>query len=201
LGKGIEQATIRGIYFWDGSYEAGSKKVEKECKAQAVQLTSNDHHVLMGQDKYLGGMASPCGRFIYGVPGKLEMAWRTCCRRQDHRILNNSDQVLVIDCQKSIVYTIGDSDILKSGRHRITQDGRYKYLGGALTNDGRYAYLFPCDAERVLRIDCHTEELSLVGHCFLGGVNKFQNGFCGRDGYMYGIPQRAIGVLRVTPGG
>ena len=24
---------------------------------------------LLGQDKYLGGMASPCGRYIYGVPG------------------------------------------------------------------------------------------------------------------------------------
>lgn len=378
--KERNKATIRGICFQDDSFAALPKNVESDCKAQSVQLTSTDEHVLFGQDKYLGGMASPCGRFIYGVPGTARRVLRistetgamdcigpsypgkfkwlrgvevpassinhtdypdgccialpcnslsflkvnpssaalpvytfgqqllnTLCQGTNgwyyhggnlasngwiycipanapqvvklnpstdevcvvgpvfegpqkwyggiigsdgciygiphnaaavlkidpvsdeislmegtdsplpvgnwkwhgglaagNKIIgfpNNSDHILVIDCQRSLVYTIGDSDILKSGRHRIPQDRRYKYLGGALTNDGRYAYLFPCDAERVLRIDCRTEELSLVGPCFLDGVNKFQNGFCGRDGCMYGIPQRATGVLRVTPGG
>lgn len=67
--------------------------------------------------------------------------------------------------------------------------------------DKRYAYLFPCDAEQVLRVDCYTDELKLVGPSLLDGINKFQNGFCGRDGCLYGIPQRAIGVLRIVPGG
>lgn len=67
--------------------------------------------------------------------------------------------------------------------------------------DKRYAYLFPCDAEQVLRVDCHTDELKLIGPSLLDGINKFQNGFCGRDGCLYGIPQRATGVLRVVPGG
>jgi hypothetical protein len=132
-----------------------------------------------------------------------------------------------VDCKKATVYTIGDASILKSGRHRIPQDGRYKYLGGALTREGRYAYLFPCDAERVLRIDCETETLTLVGPCLLDGENKFQNGFCASDGNLYGkfsivrseesncaqmkftcllfvdkgIPQRAMGVIRVVPNG
>lgn len=65
----------------------------------------------------------------------------------------------------------------------------------------RYAYLFPCDAEQVLRVDCHTDEIKLIGPSLLDGINKFQNGFCGRDGCLYGIPQRAIGVLRIVPGG
>ena len=65
----------------------------------------------------------------------------------------------------------------------------------------RYAYFFPCDAERVLRVDCQTDELKLVGPSLLDGINKFQNGFSGRDGCLYGIPQRAIGVLRIVPGG
>eukprot|EP00980_Cylindrotheca_fusiformis_P000589 scaffold154_cov129-Cylindrotheca_fusiformis.AAC.6 len=378
--KTMDQTTIRGICFRGGSYEALSERVERECKARSVQLTSTDVHLLSGQDKYLGGMASPCGRFIYGVPGTSRRllristetgamdcigpsyngkfkwlrgveipassmntpdypdgccialpcnslsflkvnpssrdnpvytfgaevltkvcegidgwyfhggnlasnGWIYCIPANAPRVVklnpstdevrafgpvfdgpqkwyggivgsdgciygiphnaaavlkidpvsdeislmegtdgplpvgnwkwhgglaagdkiigfpNNSDQVLIIDCEKSLVYTIGDSNILKSGRHRIPQDRRYKYLGGALTNGGRYAYLFPCDAERVLRIDCLTHELSLVGPCFLDGVNKFQNGFCGRDGCVYGIPQRAIGVLRLVPGG
>jgi hypothetical protein len=112
---------------------------------------------------------------------------------------NNADCVLIVDCQKGTVYTIGDASLLQSGRHRIPQDGRYKYLGGALSMDERFAYLFPCDAERVLRIDCLSESLTLVGPLLLDGENKFQNGFVGRDGCLYGIPQRASGVLRITP--
>lgn len=112
---------------------------------------------------------------------------------------NNSDSVLVINCSDQHVYTIGDASILKSGRHRIPQDNRYKYLGGALTQDGRFAFLFPCDAERVLRVNCEEDQLSLVGPLLLEGENKFQNGFVGRDGALYGIPQRSCGVLRIVP--
>jgi hypothetical protein len=122
--------------------------------------------------------------------------------RAGHKIIgfpNNSDNVLVIDCDRSKVYTVGSSDVLQSGRHRIPQDGRYKYLGGALTSDGRFAYLFPCDAERILRIDLESDQLTLVGPSLLDGENKFQNGFCGIDGCLYGIPQRAMGVLRIRP--
>ena len=377
----FNSALIRGVCFSDycGEYQSLSRDVERECKALSTQLTSTDPHVLHGQDKYLGGMASPCGKYIYGVPGtsrrvlristetgvmdcigpsfngkfkwlrgvevppavmsdteypdgccialpcnslsflKVNPAstakrsvytfgqkvleelckdvngwyyhggnlasngWIYCIPANATRVIklnpvsdevvvigptlegfqkfyggiigsdgciygiphnaqgvlkidpltdkvttlegtneplpfgdwkwhgglasgdkiigfpNNSDQILVINCKESTVYTIGDSSILKSGRHRIPQDGRYKYLGGALTSDGRYAYLFPCDAERVLRIDCQTDKMALVGPCLLDGINKFQNGFSGRDGCLYGIPQRAVGVLRITP--
>ena len=53
------------------------------------------------------------------------------------------DSILVIDVIKQSVYLIGDESILRSGTHRVPRDGRYKYLGGALTADGQYAYLFP----------------------------------------------------------
>ena len=132
-----------------------------------------------GQWKWHGGLRA--GDKIYGFP-------------------NNSDTVLVIDCREERIYMIGDNKILQSGRHRIPQDDRYKYLGGALTQDGRFAYLFPCDAERVLRIDCQTDKLKLVGPPLLEGENKFQNGFSShRDGAVYGIPQRSCGVLRIVP--
>lgn len=128
--------------------------------------------------------------------------WHGGLRAEDkiYGFPNNSDEVLVINCREGRVYTIGNSCILQSGRHRVPQDGRYKYLGGATTLDKKFAYLFPCDAERVLRIDCGTDELSLVGSLLLEGENKFQNGFVGRDGCLYGIPQRASGVLRIIPG-
>lgn len=131
-----------------------------------------------GQWKWHGGLRA--GDKIYGFP-------------------NNSDDVLVVNCREGRVYTVDSGGILQSGRHRIPQDGRYKYLGGATTLDKKFAYLFPCDAERVVRIDCTTDELCLVGPLLLEGENKFQNGFAGRDGCLYGIPQRASGVLRIIP--
>ncbi len=373
----IKRAIIRGVCLEDDTYEALPDSIRPRCRAQSIQLTSSDPNLLSGQDKYLGGMAAPCGKYVYGVPGTARRLLRICTKtgtmdcigpsysgkfkwlrgveippsamREDtnypdgccialpcnhlsflkvnpsndkvyvfgndilqkacqgvegwyyhggnlasngwiycipananyvvkvnpstdeviligpcfegrqkwyggiigsdgfiygiphnattvlkidpltdnistvsgsagplsegnwkwhgglaagHKIIgfpNNSDYILVIDCQKSMVYTVGGPHILKSGRHRIPQDGRYKYLGGALTQDGRYAYLFPCDAERVLRFDCMTDEMVLVGPCLLDGENKAQNGFVASDGCLYGIPQRGVGVLRIIP--
>jgi hypothetical protein len=67
---------------------------------------------------------------------------------------------------------------------------RYKYLGGAYVRLTNCAYCFPCDAERVLKIDCATDEVTLVGRELLqapgtswNGMNKWQNGFFSkRDG-------------------
>jgi hypothetical protein len=133
-----------------------------------------------GMWKWHGGLAINDGKQIIGFP-------------------NNADSILIIDVVEQRVYTIGDDSILKSGRHRIPQDGRYKYLGGACSMDGKFTYLFPCDAERVLRIDNRTFDLSLIGPELLEGENKYQNGFVTRDGCLYGIPQRAAGVVRIIP--
>lgn len=182
--------------------------------------------ILEGRQKWYGGIVGSDG-CIYGIPHNAQTVlqidpssdkvtllegthqplhkgrwkWHGGLRA-GHKIIgfpNNSDHVLVIDCDTAKVYTVGGSNLLKSGRHRIPQDGRYKYLGGALTSDGRFAYLFPCDAERVLRMDLDSDHLTLVGPSLLDGENKFQNGFCGIDGCLYGIPQRAMGVLRISP--
>jgi len=184
---------------------------------------------LPGKQKFYGGIIGS-DNCIYGIPQNARGALRidpktdevTIMSRPDGRSLaegqwkwhgglragdkiigfpNNADEVLIIDCKANRLYTIGDSSILRSGRHRIQKGfNRYKYLGGALTSDGRFVYFFPCDAERVLRLDCETDELRLVGPLLLDGENKFQNGFCSdRDGCLYGIPQRATGVLRITP--
>lgn len=135
-----------------------------------------------GHWKWHGGLASLDGSKIIGFP-------------------NNADSLLVIDVPSQNVYTVGDSSILRSGYHRVPQDHRYKYLGGSLTVDGTMAYMFPCDAEWVLRFDMSTDELKLVGPHMTEGENKFQNGFVGEDGCVYGIPQRSSGVLRIIPPG
>ena len=135
-----------------------------------------------GRWKWHGGLASLDGTKIIGFP-------------------NNADSILIIDVPKQQVYTVGDTSLLRSGYHRVPQDGRYKYLGGSLTRDGRLAYLFPCDAEYVVRFDMETNEIKLVGPRLTEGENKFQNGFVGNDDCIYGIPQRSSGVLRIIPPG
>jgi hypothetical protein len=135
-----------------------------------------------GRWKWHGGLASLDGKKFIGFP-------------------NNEDSILVFDVEKQKVYTVGDSTVLRSGYHRVPQDGGYKYLGGSLTLDGKFAYLFPCDAEYVLKFDMETDECKLVGPHLTEGENKFQNGFVGRDGCIYGCPQRASGVLRIIPPG
>lgn len=134
--------------------------------------------------KWHGGTANGEGTVIYGFP-------------------NHADTVLRIDTRTDEVTTIGGGEVLKSGRHRKPQDGKYKYLGGAIGADGNM-YCFPCDAERVMRVDTKTDEVVVVGPEFVYDtvgmcINKWQNGFRGRDGAVYAIPQRASGVLRVLP--
>ena len=155
-----------------------------------------------------GGSVTDDGKLIFGIP-------------------SNADYVLKIDTETDVVTTIGPK--LESGRHRIPQDGRYKYLGSSTGSDGK-VYMFPCDAERVLSIDPLTDAVKCIGPHFLGtdkttyskgsypkiqwgrnaetgqvdtityiGENKWQNGFSARDGCVYAIPQRAPGILRIVP--
>lgn len=158
--------------------EVGVLKIDPTNDECTVLLQDEEKPLPPGQWKWHGGLAA--GDKIYGFP-------------------NNADQVLVVNVKTQQVYMVGDASVLKSGRHRIPQDGRYKYLGGALTRDKQSVYLFPCDAERVLKIDVTTDILELVGPLLLDGENKYQNGFVARDGCLYGIPQRALGVLRIDP--
>ena len=154
----------------------GVLRIDPQTDAVSVLFAPPEAPLPAGRWKYHGGAA--VGDKIYGYP-------------------NNADNVLVVDVRASRVYTVGDAATVRSGRHRIPQDRRYKYLGGAASLDGKCLYLFPCDAERVLKIHVETDALELVGPLLLDGENKYQNGFCASDGCLYGIPQRATGILRI----
>jgi len=130
-------------------------------------------------DKYLwhGGLTSSDGKVVYGFP-------------------NHASQVLKIDTTTDSISLIGEKGVIQAGRHRVPQDGKYKYLGGALMPNGK-AFLFPCEAERVLMIDTQTDDVQVVGPFLMEGENKYQNGFCcGND--VYGIPQRSRGILKIS---
>jgi len=127
--------------------------------------------------KWHGGLCTEEG-IIYGIP-------------------SNADVVLKIDTNTDEVSLIGGPSEIVSGRHR--SDGKYKYLGGACGADNK-VFLFPCDAERVLMIDTKTDECRQIGPRFLDTtMNKWQNGFLAKDGCVYGIPQRAPGILKISP--
>jgi len=63
----MERALIRGVRF--SPERLPVRPPTRRCDAHLEHLTADDETCMMGQDKYLGGMASPCGRYIYGVPG------------------------------------------------------------------------------------------------------------------------------------
>ena len=130
-----------------------------------------------GKYMWHGGLTTTDKRYIYGFP-------------------NHANSILKLDTMYDTISLIGDMTLISSGRHRFPQDGKYKYLGGALFPSGK-AFLFPCEAERVLMIDTNTDEVQQVGPYLLEGENKYQNGFCCSDG-IYGIPQRAKGVLKIS---
>lgn len=166
FGPGL-QKWYGGIVGCDGCIygiphnERGVLKIDPSNDTVEILYCKDDELLPDGLWKWHGGIRA--GNKIYGYP-------------------NNADSVLVVDCKEQTVNVICNASLQQSGRHRIPQDGRYKYLGGSLSADKNFVYLFPCDAERVLRIDCRDNSLCLVGPLLLEGENKFQNGFTSRDG-------------------
>ncbi len=88
---------------------------------------------------------------------------------------------------------------LRTGEHR--DDGKYKYLGGAVS--GEYVYFFPSDADYVLEINTKTDEVREVGPNLRNlepmRNNKWQNGFSTPQGVVYGIPLKSQSILRIIP--
>ena len=131
-----------------------------------------------GHYKWHGGVSHPNGN-LYCIPA-------------------HADSVLKVEPGKEPKLTLLGSD-LRTGEHRT--DGKYKYLGGAVSGD--YVYLFPSDADYVLEINTTTDKVREVGPNLreLESMrnNKWQNGFTAFDGTVYGIPLKGNTVLRIRP--
>jgi len=93
---------------------------------------------LWGQDKWLGGAASFCGKYVYGVPGKAK-------------------RVLRITCATGEVEQVGPSF-----------KGEFKWLRGAESPVDECMYCMPSNADSVLCINPKTGDIDTFGGPFKG---------------------------------
>jgi len=151
--------------------------------------------VLLGQGqigpwggwKWHGGVVAPRDGCIYGIPNNLDTVMRI-----DPFANGGAGEVTLF----------GDRETIKGGSHR--DDGKYKYLGGVLGSDG-CIYCMPGDADRVLKIIPGMQPGGEPDVCVIGKSfederkcqNKWQNGFEGQDGCIYGIPLKGESVLQI----
>jgi hypothetical protein len=168
---------------------------------------------LAGQDKWLGGAVGPNG-CVYGIPGsaqsvlKIDPATSTVSTIPFHRdgrfkwlrgyllgdghiygVPANADCVLRINPMTDAVDVVGEGLF----------SGRWQWHGGVVHPADGALYCIPCNAESVLRIS-RTGEVSTFGHGhpLLRGKAKWYGGLLGCDGSIYGIPNCADRVLKLT---
>lgn len=141
-----------------------------------TQETSIHGNFSEGGFKWHGAVQHPDGNF-YCIPA-------------------HADRVLKIEPGNPPKLSLLGENI-KTGSHR--QDGKYKFLGGAVGGD--CVYFFPSDAEYVCEVNTKTGVVRNVGpnlrdHEYMFN-NKWQNGFTAVDGTIYGIPLKGQSVLRI----
>ena len=129
---------------------------------------------LPGEYKWLRGI--PIGDYIYSIP----------C---------HSESILKINAvTKEVTLIQWDEYLPGACPHNQT----WKYHGASVSDYDGCIYCIPQAAERVLKIDPRTDEMTFIGPDF-PGVNKWYGGLLLRDGGIYGICQNARGILRIDP--
>ena len=113
---------------------------------------------------------------------------------------SDSSCILRIDPRTDAVTTFG---------HGCVPSDKNKWQGGVLAPDG-CVYCIPADARSVLRIDTNPGvidaglEAAAAAVTLIGDLpetkDKWQGGFLGSDGAIYGVPECADHVLKVIPG-
>lgn len=215
-----DRALIRGVRF--GPESLPTRPAVQPCgensddAAHLVHLTSNDQGAMEGQDKYLGGVASPCGKYVFGVPGGAQRVLRI--RIADGRMdcigpcyegkfkwlrgvevsaaaMNDLQRYpdgccLALPCNAASILKVNPAtnEVYTFGEEVLKNCGsdRWHYHGGNLAVNG-WLYAIPANAERVLKFHPVTDEVLFIGPTFTGG-QKWFGGIIGSDGCIYGIP-------------
>ena len=195
----VERALTQGVRFHEkircknnDDQVISTRTPTRPCDAHLGLLSvagRSDEHWMHGQDKYLGGIPSPCGRYIYGVPG-------------------GAKRVLRIRISDGYMDWIGPS-----------YAGKFKWLRGvdipaSSLKDFRYpngcCVALPCNAPSILKINPSPREEGDGVSCF--GETELREE-CGEDlgwfyhggnlasnGWVYAIPANAPRVLKFHPG-
>lgn len=173
-----ERAIAHGVRFATGmESETEVEEPEPSIDACTARLKFLTNH-LVGQDKYLGGMASPCGRYIYGVPG-------------------HAKQVIRVTAQTGEVDWIGQQ-----------YTGEFKWLRGVEIppcekHPSGCCVALPCNSHRgcVLKIDPETSQVStfITNELEFGEGWLYHGGNLASDGYIYAVPASARRVMKIDP--
>eukprot|EP00820_Chromera_velia_P020875 Cvel_29471.t1-p1 / transcript=Cvel_29471.t1 / gene=Cvel_29471 / organism=Chromera_velia_CCMP2878 / gene_product=hypothetical protein / transcript_product=hypothetical protein / location=Cvel_scaffold4039:8758-10065(+) / protein_length=436 / sequence_SO=supercontig / SO=protein_coding / is_pseudo=false len=213
---------LDGRWKWHGAVLAGDGNIYCiPCNAeQVLKIRPKTREVELigpffkGRQKWYGGLLGRDGK-VYGIPnnadsviridpqtslvdmiGKVPLGgwkWHGGAEGPDgalYGVPSHADRVLRIDPLAGSVELLGDP--IPEGKYR--PGGRYKYGGAVVGSDG-CLYCLPSDADRVLRVDTQSKQVTEVGPSFLQAHNKWQNGFLGSDDKIYAIPLNAPGVL------
>lgn len=222
----VQRALIRGVRFKPESIHTRPVMIHP-CShdAHLIHLTVEDSSSMNGPDKYLGGMASPCGKYVFGVPGGAKRVLRIriadshmdfigpnyegkfkwlrgvevpASVMNDPRYQNGCCVALPCNSPSILKVNPATDHVYTFGEAVLQNCGsdRWLYHGGNLASNG-WLYAIPANAERVLKVHPVTDEAMFIGPSYPGG-QKWFGGIMGSDGCIYGIPhnQRGTTVAR-----
>ncbi len=222
----MEKATVRGIRFVDHYENTRPRLADKDdARLEFLTLSSSpdNNGLLMGQDKYLGGIESPCGNYVYGVPGTARQVLRVELATKKLDLVGPSFPgpfkwlrgvpvpatekypagcCIALPCNSlSILKIIPDrNEVYSFGesdlRENCDVENGWFYHGGNFSPTTGCIYAIPANANRVMKFNPYTDEVHFVGPDFGTGKQKWYGGIEGSDGCIYGIPHNERGRYR-----
>jgi hypothetical protein len=186
-------------------------------------LSSRSSIPMQGQDKYLGGVESPCGTYVYGVPGGALRVLRINTRTRVVDWIGPEYQgkfkwLRGVSIPPSLIqlnretYPVGccvalpsnapsilkvnpaNNHVYTFGESVLRDCGDTSWLyHGGNLADNGYVYAIPANANRVCKFHPTTDAIELIGPTF-EGKQKWYGGIVGSDRCIYGIPHNAQGT-------
>jgi hypothetical protein len=219
----MERAVVRGIRFVD-HYEntRPCPAVEDDSHLEFLTLSSSadNNGLLMGQDKYLGGIESPCGNYVYGVPGTARQVLRVELATKKVDLIGPTFPgpfkwlrgvpvpatseypagcCIALPCNSlSILKIVPDrNEVYSFGESDLSEncnvESGWFYHGGNFSPTTGCIYAIPANANRVMKFNPYTDKIQFIGPDFGTGKQKWYGGIEGSDGCIYGIPHNETG--------
>lgn len=224
----IQKAVVRGIRFVD-HYENTRPRLALKDDAHLEFLTfspsGGNNGLIMGQDKYLGGIESPCGKFVYGVPGTAQQVLRVELSTKKLNVIGPcfpgqfkwlrglpvpptpeypSGCCIALPCNSlSILKVVPDTnEVYSFGESALRENCNIQngwfYHGGNFSPTTGCIYAIPANANRVMKFNPYTNEVQFIGPDYGTGKQKWYGGIEGSDGCIYGIPHNETGTYRLV---